>query len=72
MTRRILLVAHPRRTEALHVARDVVARLVAEGIQVALMPEEAEAVGLRTDSSVIEADPDDARPRLRAGVRPRR
>ena len=51
MTRRILLVAHPRRTEALHVARDVVARLVAEGIQVALMPEEAEAVGLRTDSS---------------------
>ena len=58
MTRRILLVAHPRRTEALHVARDVVARLVAEGIQVALMPEEAEAVGLRTDSSVIEADPD--------------
>jgi NAD+ kinase len=58
MTRRILLVAHPRRTEALQVARDVVARLVAEGIQVALMPEEAEAVGLRTDSSVIEADPD--------------
>ena len=38
MTRSILLVAHPRRTEAQHVARDVVARLVAEGIQVRSCP----------------------------------
>ena len=63
MTRRILLVAHPRRTEALHVARDVVARLVADGIEVALMPEEAEAVGLRTDSSRHRGRPGRAGPR---------
>ena len=59
MTRRILLVAHPRRSEAQHVAKDVVARLVAEGIEVALLPEEAEAVNVQTDNSVLEADPDD-------------
>jgi NAD+ kinase len=59
MTRRILLVAHPRRSEAQHVARDVVARLSAEGIEVALLPEEAEAVGLGTDSCVIQADQND-------------
>ena len=59
MTRRILLVAHPRRSEAQHLAKDVVARLVAEGIEVALLPEEAEAVNVQTDNSVLEADPDD-------------
>jgi NAD+ kinase len=59
MTRRILLVAHPRRSEAQHVAKDVVARLVAEGIELALLPEEAEAVNVQTDNSVLEADPDD-------------
>ena len=53
MTRRILLVAHPRRPEAQHVATDVVARLVAAGIEVALLPEEAEAVDVadRTTAS---------------------
>ena len=40
-------------------AKDVVARLVAEGIEVALLPEEAEAVNVQTDNSVLEADPDD-------------
>ena len=38
----------------------------------ALLPEEAEAVGLRTDSTVVEADPDDPARGLRAGRRPRR
>ena len=41
MTRRILLVAHPKRAEAVDVARHVVAELAAAGIEVVLPAEEA-------------------------------
>ena len=59
MTRRILLVAHPRRPEAQHLAGDVAARLHAAGIEVALLPEEAEAVHLGHNPNVVLADPTD-------------
>ena len=59
MTRRILLVAHPRRPEAQHLAGDVAARLHAAGIEVALLPEEAEAVHLGHNPNVVLADPAD-------------
>ena len=59
MRRRILLVAHPRRPEAQHLAGDVAARLHAAGMEVALLPEEAEAVHLGHSPNVVEADPDD-------------
>ena len=42
MTRRILLVAHPRRAEAVDVARHVVAELAAAGVEVVLPAEEAD------------------------------
>ena len=41
MTRRILLVAHPKRAEAVDVARGVVAQLAAAGVEVVLPAEEA-------------------------------
>ncbi len=41
MTRRILLVAHPKRAEAVDVARRVVAQLAAAGVEVVLPAEEA-------------------------------
>jgi NAD+ kinase len=59
VTRRILLVAHPRRPEAQHLAGDVAARLHAAGIEVALLPEEAEAVHLGHNPNVVLADPAD-------------
>jgi len=59
VTRRILLVAHPRRPEAQHLAGDVAARLHAAGIEVALLPEEAEAVHLGHNPNVVLADPTD-------------
>ena len=59
MTRRILLVAHPRRAEAQHLAGEVAAGLHAAGMEVALLPEEAEAVHLGRNPNVVEADPAD-------------
>ncbi len=57
MTRRILLVAHPRRREVVDIARGVVARLADAGIEVALAPDEAEAFGSIDIGPVIAADP---------------
>ena len=52
MTRRILLVAHPRRPEALADAKGVVERLTHLGIDVVLMADEARALDL-TDSARV-------------------
>lgn len=52
MTRRILLVAHPRRPEALTVAKGVVERLTHLGIDVSLQTEEAEALDLKDSARV--------------------
>jgi NAD+ kinase len=57
MTRRILLIAHPRRIEARQVPGDVAARLHAAGIEVALLPNEAEAMGLDASPNIVTADP---------------
>ena len=57
MTRRILLVAHQRRVEAQHLARDVAARLRAAGVEVALLPDEAEAMNLGASPNIVAADP---------------
>jgi NAD+ kinase len=59
MTRRILLVAHPRRVEAQHVAGDVAERLQAAGLQVAVLPDAAEATTLGASSNVVTVDPAD-------------
>ena len=52
MTRRILLVAHPRRPEALTVAKGVVERLTHLGIDVSLQADEARVLDL-TDSARV-------------------
>ncbi|KRB45727.1 MULTISPECIES: NAD kinase [unclassified Terrabacter] len=52
MTRRILLVAHPRRPEALTVAKGVVERLTHLGIDVSLQADEAEALDLKDSARV--------------------
>ena len=52
MTRRILLVAHPRRPEALTVAKGVVERLTHLGIDVSLQADEAKALDLKDSSRV--------------------
>jgi NAD+ kinase len=52
VTRRILLVAHPRRPEALTVAKAVVERLTHLGIDVSLQTEEAEALDLKDSARV--------------------
>jgi len=52
VTRRILLVAHPRRPEALTVAKGVVQRLTALGIDVSLQADEAQALDLKDSSRV--------------------
>jgi NAD+ kinase len=52
VTRRILLVAHPRRAEALAVAKGVVQRLTHLGIDVSLQADEAEALDLKDSSRV--------------------
>ncbi|WP_323101691.1 NAD kinase [Intrasporangium sp. YIM S08009] len=52
MTRRILLVAHPRRPEALAVAKGVVERLTHLGIDVSLQTEEAQALDLKDSARV--------------------
>lgn len=52
MTRRILLVAHPRRPEALTVAKGVIERLTHLGIDVSLQADEARALDLKDSSHV--------------------
>ncbi|MEO7131315.1 MAG: NAD kinase [Dermatophilaceae bacterium] len=52
MTRRILLVAHPRRPEALNVAKGVIERLTSLGIDVSLQTEEAQAMDLKDSARV--------------------
>lgn len=57
MTRRILLVAHPRRREVVEIARGVVDRLAEAGIEVVLAREEAAAFGPIDIGPVLDADP---------------
>jgi len=57
MTRRILLVAHPRRVEAQQFAGDVADQLHAAGLQVALLPDAAEAIILRGSPNTVTVDP---------------
>lgn len=52
MTRRILLVAHPRRAEALTVAKGVIKRLTHLGIDVSLQADEARALDLKLSKRV--------------------
>jgi NAD+ kinase len=59
MTRRILLVAHPRRVDAQQFAGVVADRLHAAGLQVALLPDAAEATILGGSPNVVTADPAD-------------
>lgn len=59
MTRRILLVAHPRRVEAQQFAGDVADRLHAAGLEVALLPDAAEAIILGGSPNIVTADPAD-------------
>lgn len=57
MTRRILLVAHPKRAEAVEVARRVVAQLAAAGVEVVLPAEEAHEFAGIDIGPVATADP---------------
>jgi len=59
MTRRILLVAHPRRLEAQQFAGDVSDQLHAAGLEVALLPDAAEAAILGGSPNIVTADPTD-------------
>ncbi|NMM22887.1 MAG: NAD kinase [Phycicoccus sp.] len=59
MTRRILLVAHPRRVEAQQFAGDVADQLHAAGLEVALLPDAAEAIILGGSPNIVTADPAD-------------
>ena len=59
MTRRILLVAHPRRVEAQQFAGDVADQLQAAGLQVALLPDAAEATILGGSPNIVTVDPTD-------------
>src|SRR5665647_1082465 len=59
MTRRILLVAHPRRVEAQQFAGDVADQLHAAGLEVALLPDAAEAIILGGSPNMVTADPTD-------------
>ncbi|NNM44691.1 NAD kinase [Knoellia koreensis] len=56
--RRVLLVAHPRRPEAAHVAIDVVDQLRDAGIEVVMALDEAQALGLEGRPGVAIADAD--------------
>jgi NAD+ kinase len=56
--RRVLLVAHPRRQEAHDLAAGVAERLHAAGMEVALLPEEAVAMGLEGSTAIALADPE--------------
>ncbi len=53
--RRVLLVAHPRRTEAHDLAAGVAERLHAEGMTVAILPSEIEAMDLGGHPGVVPA-----------------
>jgi len=59
MTRRILLVAHPRRVEAQQFAGVVADQLQAAGLQVALLPDAAEATILGGSPNIVTVDPTD-------------
>jgi NAD+ kinase len=59
MTRRILLVAHPRRVDAQQFAAVVADRLHAAGLQVALLPDAAEATILGGSPNIVTVDPED-------------
>jgi len=59
MTRRILLVAHPRRVEAQQFAGVVADQLHAAGLQVALLPDAAEATILGGSPNIFTVDPAD-------------
>jgi NAD+ kinase len=59
MTRRILLLAHPRRVEAQQFAGVVAEQLHAAGLEVALLPDAAEATILGGSPNVVKADPTD-------------
>jgi len=59
MTRRILLVAHPRRVDAQQFAGVVAERLHAAGLQVALLPDAAEATILGGGPNIVTVDPAD-------------
>ncbi|HET7305845.1 MAG TPA: NAD kinase [Segeticoccus sp.] len=58
MTRRILLVAHPRRSEVRHLASEVAARLRAHGVEAAMVADEARELGL-DEHDLMLADPED-------------
>lgn len=57
MTRRILLVAHPRRPEVVEIARGVVRRLADAGVEVALPPAEQESFSAIDIGPVVSSDP---------------
>ncbi|WP_137121004.1 NAD kinase [Segeticoccus rhizosphaerae] len=57
MTRRILLVTHPGRLEARHLAGQVAERLHQEGIEIAVLPDEAKELDLTDSPNVAMADP---------------
>lgn len=59
MTRRILLVAHPRRVDAQQFAGVVADQLHAAGLQVALLPDAAEATILGGSPNIVTVDPAD-------------
>jgi NAD+ kinase len=59
MTRRILLVAHPRRVEAQQFAGVVADQLHAAGLEVALLPDAAEATILGGSPNTFTVDPAD-------------
>lgn len=59
MTRRILLVAHPRRVEAQKLAGEVACRLHGAGLQVAVLPDAAEATILGGSPDILTVDPAD-------------
>lgn len=59
MTRRILLVAHPRRREVQHLAGEVAKRLHAEGIEVAMLGDEVTELDLDRNPNLVLAPPED-------------
>ena len=59
MTRRILLVAHPRRVEAQEFAGVVADQLCAAGLEVALLADAAEATTLGGGPNIVTVDPAD-------------
>ncbi|MDQ6716175.1 MAG: NAD kinase [Actinomycetota bacterium] len=60
MTRRILLVAHPKRPEVVEIARAVVARLADAGVEVALAQDEVTAFADHDIGPTVAADPAEA------------